>query len=114
MAQHHPGMRHYGMTVQLTTTQPGQGAFGAVQEIVRILRADPATTETLDKRMRSRANPTCTLLRRDRAGCVHFPGSLQIAPDEDFQFLDHGRVAGRHGEPPKLLCLAAQRDRPVC
>lgn len=32
-----------GMADSSTATQPGQGAFGAIQEIVRILEADPKT-----------------------------------------------------------------------
>jgi hypothetical protein len=43
MMQHHSGMQHDGMTAQGTPTQPGQAAFGAIQEIVRMLETDPAT-----------------------------------------------------------------------
>ena len=47
MQQHHPeGMTpmHSGMHAgQMTPTMPGQDAFGAIQEIVRILEADPKT-----------------------------------------------------------------------
>src|SRR5271167_2241319 len=47
MQQHHPeGMMptHSGMHAgQMTPTMPGQDAFGAIQEIVRILEADPKT-----------------------------------------------------------------------
>jgi hypothetical protein len=32
-----------GMADMSTPTQPGQGAFGAIQEVVRILEADPRT-----------------------------------------------------------------------
>jgi len=37
----HPPMEHRPMTA--IPTQPGQGAFAAIQEIVQILEADPAT-----------------------------------------------------------------------
>ncbi len=40
-AQGMPGHQHGGMAA--TPTQPGQGAFAAIQEIVQILEADPAT-----------------------------------------------------------------------
>jgi hypothetical protein len=47
MRQHHPeGMMpmHPGMRAgSITPTMPGQDAFGAIQEIVRILEADPKT-----------------------------------------------------------------------
>ena len=44
---HVPGMTHDGMQTSDTDvvlpTEPGQGAFAAISEIVTILRADPAT-----------------------------------------------------------------------
>jgi hypothetical protein len=43
MMQHHPSMQHSDMPAQGMPTQPGQAAFGAVQEIVRMLEADHAT-----------------------------------------------------------------------
>jgi hypothetical protein len=46
MMQHQPGMQHDGMTAQGMPTEQGQAAFGTVQEIVRILEADPATDWT--------------------------------------------------------------------
>jgi hypothetical protein len=46
MMQHQPGIQHDGMTARGTPMQPGQAAFGTVQEIVRILEADPATDWT--------------------------------------------------------------------
>jgi hypothetical protein len=41
----HGGMGHHGMGGTLTDepTMPGQDAFGAIQEIVRMLQADPST-----------------------------------------------------------------------
>jgi hypothetical protein len=47
MPMHHPGMTmpmdgHAGMPAT-TPTMPGQDAFGAIQEIVHILEADPKT-----------------------------------------------------------------------
>jgi hypothetical protein len=46
MMRHHQGMPmegHAGMHGALTPTMPGQDAFGAIQEVVRILDADPKT-----------------------------------------------------------------------
>ena len=48
MMRHHQGMMpmggHAGMhTASTTPTMPGQDAFGAIQEVVRILDADPKT-----------------------------------------------------------------------
>ncbi len=45
MEQHHPGtgMMGHDMSTASGPTLPGQDAFGAVQEIVRILEADPNT-----------------------------------------------------------------------
>jgi hypothetical protein len=46
MMRHHQGMTgaHAGMHVTSTTpTMPGQDTFGAIQEVVRILDADPKT-----------------------------------------------------------------------
>ena len=47
MMQHHRGMMpmggHPGMHTASTPTIPGQDAFGAIQEIVQILEADPKT-----------------------------------------------------------------------
>jgi hypothetical protein len=46
MMRHHPGMPmegHAGMHGASTPTMPGQDAFGAIQEVVRILDADPNT-----------------------------------------------------------------------
>ena len=48
MVRHHQGMMpmgsHPGMhTASTTPTMPGQDAFGAIQEFVRILEADPRT-----------------------------------------------------------------------
>lgn len=39
----HKGMDHAGMKGAATPRMPGQDAFGTVQEIVRILEADPTT-----------------------------------------------------------------------
>jgi hypothetical protein len=43
----HGGMAHHGMDRQMgitgQATLPGQDAFGAIQEVVQILEADPAT-----------------------------------------------------------------------
>lgn len=43
--EHRPGMRHPGDSAGAATkaTLPGQDAFGAIAEVVGILRADPAT-----------------------------------------------------------------------
>lgn len=42
--QHHQSMaRHEGQAAGAVPTLPGQDAFGAIQEIVRILEADPRT-----------------------------------------------------------------------
>ena len=38
-----PQQHHMEMGTGAMPTQPGQDAFGAIQEIVRILEADPAT-----------------------------------------------------------------------
>ena len=48
MEQHHPGMTGHNMSMPGhmaggTPSLPGQDAFGAIQEIVRILEADPNT-----------------------------------------------------------------------
>lgn len=45
MMQHHGAMMH-GLDSAGMPMQPGQGAFGAVQEIVRMLEADPGTDWT--------------------------------------------------------------------
>lgn len=42
--EHHMGMNHAGAMV--SATEPGQGAFAAIGEIVGLLRADPATDWT--------------------------------------------------------------------
>lgn len=43
MPGHHPGMMAPQAGKLATPTQPGQGAFAAIQEIVEILESDPAT-----------------------------------------------------------------------
>jgi hypothetical protein len=43
MEQHMPGMSDHGMMHSGQPRMPGQGAFGAIQEIVRILEADANT-----------------------------------------------------------------------
>lgn len=50
MPMHHPMggqmgnmMTHHGVQQAVVPTQPGQAAFGAIQEIVLLLQADPAT-----------------------------------------------------------------------
>lgn len=40
---HAAHVQHAGSTAQTMPTMPGQDAFGAIQEIVRILEADPNT-----------------------------------------------------------------------
>jgi len=50
MPMHHPMagqmgnmMAHHGAQTAAAPTQPGQAAFGAMQEIVALLQADPTT-----------------------------------------------------------------------
>ena len=43
MEHHHQQMTQHGQSDAATPTMPGQDAFGAIQEIVRMLEADPNT-----------------------------------------------------------------------
>jgi len=58
-----PTMQQHHMGTGAMPTQPGQGAFGAIQEVVRILEADPATDwSKVDTSSAARENRVTTLL----------------------------------------------------
>jgi hypothetical protein len=62
-------------------TEPGQGAFGAVQEVVRILKADPSTDWSkvnLDVLRQHLIDMEEVTLRAD-AAVQHIDGGIQVA-----------------------------------
>src|SRR5437879_2863840 len=82
---HDMAMRHHADApmgkMGSVPTQPGQGAFGAVQEIVRILEADPSTDWSkvnLDALRGHLIDMEEVTLHVD-AVVEHIPGGIQVA-----------------------------------